>query len=120
MLRNVYNALLSAQVSCAANYPKKKQVDDFNANLKLFQQETQLLEACGQNINSHPLNAASTSVAQLDVILERVQSLTDVRTRLSFPTTFSTFNVLLEHFQMEKMRGQAQPPPSPFSAGYAR
>ena len=116
MLRNVYNALLSAQVSCAANYPKKKQVDDFNANLKLFQQETQLLEACGQNINSHPLNVASTSVAQLDVILEGVQSLTDVRARLSFPTTFSTFNVLLEHFQMEKMRGQAQPPPSPLSA----
>ncbi len=108
MLRNVYNALLSVQVSCAANYPKKKQVDDFNAHLKLFQQETRLLEACGQNINSHPLNAASTSVAQLDVILDGVQSLTDVRTRLSSPMTFSTFNVLLEHFQMEKMRSQAQ------------
>jgi hypothetical protein len=116
LLRNVYNALLSAQVSCAADYPKKKQVDDFNAHLNLFQRETQLLQACGQNINSHALNAASTSVAQLDIILEGLQSMTDVRTRLSFPTTFSTFNVLLEHFQMERMRSQAQPTPSPVSA----
>jgi Holliday junction resolvase-like predicted endonuclease len=116
MLRNVYNALLSAQVSCPANYAKKKRVDDLNENLGLFQQETQLLEACGQNINSHPLNAASASIPQLDIILNGAQSLTDVRTRLSFPTTFSTFNVLLEHFQMEKARAQAQLPPSPLSA----
>jgi hypothetical protein len=111
MLRNIYNALLSAQVSCAAYYTKKAQVDEFNANLKLFQQETQLLNASGQNINSHTLNAASTSVAQLDVILEGAHSLTDVRTQLSSPVTFSTYNVLLEQFHMEKMRGQAQPAP---------
>ena len=113
MLRSVYNALLSAQVSCAPNYPKKKQVDDFNANLRLFQQETQLLEAAGQHINAHPLNAASASVAQLDVMMEGAQSLTEVRTRLSIPMTYSSFNVLLEYFHLEKMRGQAQPPSSP-------
>jgi hypothetical protein len=118
MLRNVYSALLTAQVSCAENYPKKKQVDSFNENLKLFQRETQLLQACGQDINSHPLNVASTSVAQLDVILDGVQSLTDVRAHLSFPTTFSTFNVLSEHFQMERARRQAQPPLSPLSADH--
>jgi hypothetical protein len=113
VLRNVYNALLSAHVSCAPNYSKKKQVHDFNANLRLFQQETHLLEAGGQDINAHPLNAASASVAQLDVMMEGAQSLTEVRTRLSTPRTYSSFNVLLEYFHLEKMRRQAQPPSSP-------
>jgi len=109
MLRNVYNALLSAQFTCDPGYTKKRQVAEFNTNLRLFQEETRLLEAAGQHINAHPLNAASASVAQLDVLLEGVQSLTEVRTRLSIPMTFSTFNVLLEHYHHQKMRSQGQP-----------
>ncbi|MFM0091330.1 hypothetical protein PQR46_31000 [Paraburkholderia sediminicola] len=108
MLRNVYNALLSAQFTCDPGYTKKKQVEDFNTHLRLFQEETRLLEAAGQHINTHPLNAASASVAQLDILLESVQSLTEVRKRLSTPMTFSTFNVLLEHFHQQKMRSQGQ------------
>lgn len=108
MLSNVYNALLSAQVTCDPGYPKKRQVDEFNTNLHLFREETRRLEAAGQDINAHPLNAASASVAQLDVLLESVQSLSEVRMRLSPHTTFSTFNVLLEHFHLQKMRGQGQ------------
>lgn len=106
MLRNVYNALLSAQFNCDPGYTKKKQVKDFNNHLRLFQEETRLLEAAGQNINSHPLNAASASVAQLDVLLEGVKSLTEARTRLSTPVTYSTFNVLLEHFHQQKTHSQ--------------
>ncbi|MDA8306667.1 MAG: hypothetical protein M0Z81_07560 [Deltaproteobacteria bacterium] len=121
MLRNAYNALLSAQFTCDPGYTKKKQVEEFNTNLRLFQEETRLLEAAGQNINAHPLNAASASVAQLDVLLESVQSLTEVRTRLTTPVTYSTFNVLLEHYHQQQMRSQGQPlvssrllrPPSP-------
>lgn len=109
MLKNVYNALLSAQFTCDPGYPKKRQVEDFNANLGLFRDETRLLEAAGQHINAHPLNAASASVAQLDVLLESVRSLTEVRTRPCTPVTFSTFNVLLEHFHQQKMRSQDQP-----------
>ena len=109
MLRNVYNALLSAQFTCDPGYTKKRQIEDFNTNLGLFRDETRLLEVAGQHINAHPLNAASASVAQLDVLLESVQSLTEVRTRLSTPVTFSTFNVLLEHFHQQKMRSQGQP-----------
>lgn len=109
MFRNVYNALLSAQFSCDPGYTKKKQVGDFNTHLRLFQEETRLLEAAGQNINAHPLNAASASVAQLDVLLESVQSLSEVATRLSARVTYSTLNVLLEHFHQEKMRNQGQP-----------
>lgn len=109
MLRNVYNALLSAQFTYDPGYTKKKQVDELNTNLRLFQNETRLLEAAGQNINAHPLNAASASVAQLDVLLESVQSLSEVRTRLTAPITFSTLNVLLEHFHQQKMRSQDQP-----------
>ena len=109
MLRNVYNALLSAQVTCDSGYTKKKQVEEFSTNLRLFQEETRLLEAAGQNINGHPLNAASASVAQLDVLLDSVQSLSEVRTRLSAPVTFSTLNVLLEHFYQQRMRSQGQP-----------
>lgn len=109
MLRNVYNALLSAQFTCDPGYTKKKQVEDLNTNLHLFRDETRLLEAAGQHINAHPLNAASASVAQLDILLESVQSLAEVRTRLSTPVTFSTFNVLLEHFHQQKMRSQGQP-----------
>ncbi|GAA5172267.1 hypothetical protein [Viridibacterium curvum] len=109
MLSNVYNALLSAQVTCDPSYPKKRQVDEFNTNLHLFKEETRLLEAAGQDINAHPLNAASASVAQLDILLESVQSLSEVRMRLSPHTTFSTFNVLLEHFLLQKMRSQGQP-----------
>lgn len=109
MLRNVYNALLSAQFTCELGYTKKKQVEEFNTNLHLFREETSLLEAAGQDINAHPLNAASASVAQLDVLLESVQSLSEVRTRLSAPVTFSTLNVLLEHFHQQKMRSQGQP-----------
>jgi len=75
----------------------------------LFKEETRLLEAAGQHINAHPLNAASASVAQLDVLLESVQSLTEVRTRLSTRMTFSTFNVLLEYFHQQKMYSQGQP-----------
>ena len=48
------------------------------------------------------------SIAQLDIILNGAQSLGDVRERLALPMNFSTFNVLLEHFNMEKMRGRAQ------------
>jgi hypothetical protein len=106
--RNLYNALLSVQVSCPAGYAREKQVRDFNENLKLFQEETRRLEACGQDINTHPFRVASASVAQLDILLEGALSLTDVRTRLSFPTTFSTLNVLAEHFQMERARQPAE------------
>ena len=109
MLVNVYNALLSAQVICDSGYKKKKQVEEFNKNLRLFQEESRLLEGTGQHVNAHPLNAASASIAQLDVLLENVQSLTEVRTRLTPHTTFSTFNVLLEHFQYQRMHSQAQP-----------
>lgn len=109
MLRNVYNALLSAQFTCDPGYTKKKQVKEFNTNLRLFQEETRLLEEAGLDINAHPLNAASASVAQLDILLERVQSLTEVRARLSTPMTFSTFNVLLEHFHQQKIYSQGQP-----------
>ncbi len=103
MLRNVYNALLLVQFKCDLGYTKKKQVEEFNTNLRQFQEETRLLAAVGQDINAHPLNAASASVAQLDVLLESVQSLSEARTRLSTPMTFSTFNVLLEHFHLQKM-----------------
>jgi hypothetical protein len=109
MLRNIYNALLSVEFTCDPGYTKKRQVEDFNTNLRLFRKETRLLEAAGQDINAHPLNAASASVAQLDVLLESVQSLSEVRTRLSAPVTFSTLNVLLEHFHQQKMRSQGQP-----------
>jgi hypothetical protein len=109
MLRNVYSALLSAQVTCDPNYAKRKQVKEFNEKLCLFREETRLLEAAGQDINAHPLNAASASVAQLDVLLGSVQSLSEVRTRLSAPVTFSTLNVLLEHFHQQKMRSQGLP-----------
>ena len=109
MLRNVYNALLSVQFTCDSDYSKKKQVEEFNTNLCLFQEETRMLEATGQHINAHPLNAASASVAQLDVLLDGVQSLTEVRTRLSARVTFSTFNVLLEHFYQPKTGSQIQP-----------
>jgi hypothetical protein len=106
LLGSIYNALLSAQVTCDPGYTKKKQVEEFNTNLRLFQEETYLLEAAGQDINAHPLNAASASVAQLDVLLESVQSLSEVRARISAPVTYSTFNVLLEHFHRQKMNGQ--------------
>jgi hypothetical protein len=109
MLRNVYNALLSVQFTCDSSYTKKKQVEEFNTNLRFFQEESCLLEAGGQHINAHPLNAASASVAQLDVLLESVQSLTEVRTRLSTRMTFSTFNVLLEYFHQQRMYSQGQP-----------
>lgn len=106
MLTNSYNALLSAQFTWDSGYAKKEQVKKFNTNLRLFQEETRLLESAGQDINAHPLNAASASVAQLDVLLEGVQSLGDVRMRLTTPVTFSTFNVLLEHFHQQKIRSQ--------------
>lgn len=109
MLSNVYNALLSAQVTCDSGYTKKSQVEEFNKNLRFFQEETRLLEATGQNINAHPLNAASASIAQLDVLLESVQSLSEVRRRLSAPVTYSTLNVLLEHFYQQKIRSKGQP-----------
>jgi hypothetical protein len=115
MLRSVYDALLSGQVSCSPDYPKRKQVQDFNANLKSFQEETRLLEKAGQNINAHPLNAASASIAQLDIILDDAQTLTDVRNRLATPMTFSTYNVLLEYFHSCAMRNSGPshlPPPS--------
>lgn len=108
MLRNVYNALLSAEVTCDPSYAKRKQVKEFNDKLCLFREETRLLEAAGQDINAHPLNAASASVAQLDVLLEGVQSLSEVRVRLSAHITFSTLNVLLEHFHQQKMYSQGQ------------
>jgi hypothetical protein len=107
MLRNLYNALLSVQIDCDPGYAKKTQVKKFNKYLRLFREETRLLEAAGQNINAHPLNAASASVAQLDVLLQCVQSLGEVRTWLTPPMTYSSFNVLLEHFHLHKMRGQA-------------
>lgn len=109
MLRNVYNALLSAECSCEPGYTKKRQVKEFNTNLRLFREETRLLEAAGQDINAHPLNAASASVAQLDLLLESVQSLSEVSRRLSTPVTYSTYNVLLEHFHQHKIRSQHQP-----------
>lgn len=109
MLNTVYQALLSARVSCSPDYPKKKQVNEFNANLQMFQEETRLLLAAGHDIRAHSLNAASTSIAQLDIILNGARSLDDVRQRLALPITFSTFNVLLEHFKTEKMQRNASP-----------
>ena len=84
-------------------------MDKFNANLQMFQEETWLLLAAGHDLRAHALNAASTSISQLDIILNGAQSLADVGERLAFPMSFSTFNVLLEHFNMEKMRGRAPP-----------
>jgi hypothetical protein len=104
LFRNLYSALLAAQVSCPPDYARKKQVEDFNRHLKLFQEEARLLEACGQDVNRLSFNMGSASVAQLNILLKGSQSLTDVRTRLSFPATFSTLNVLREHFQMESAR----------------
>jgi hypothetical protein len=109
MLNTVYQALLSVQVSCSPDYPRKKQVDKFNENLQKFQEETRLLLAAGHDIRAHALNAASTGIAQLDVVLNGARSLSDVRERLALPTNFSTFNVLLEHFNTEKMHGRAPP-----------
>lgn len=108
ILMNAYNALLSAQVKCDSSYTKKTQVDELNKNLRLFQEETRMLEAAGRAITAHPLNAASASIAQLDILLESVQSLTEVRKRLTPHTTFSTFNVLLEHFHYQSMLSSAK------------
>jgi hypothetical protein len=113
MLNMVYEALLSARVSCSPNHPRKKQVDRFNENLETFKDETRLLLAAGHDRRALALNAASTSIAQLDVILEGAQSLGEVRDRLALPINFSTFNVLLEHFNIERMRSSAQPVDSP-------
>jgi hypothetical protein len=114
MLNMVYEALLSARVSCHPDHPRKKQVEKFNENLEAFQEETRLLLAAGHERRAHALNAASTSIAQLDIILQGAQSLDDVRGRLALPINFSTFNVLLEHFNIERMRSSSQPasPPS--------
>jgi hypothetical protein len=60
MLNTVYQTLLSVQVSCSPGYPKKKQVDKFNANLQMFQEETRMLLAAGHDLRAHALNAAST------------------------------------------------------------
>ncbi|MCO8644055.1 hypothetical protein KGP93_12145 [Burkholderia multivorans] len=109
MFRHVYNALLSSQVTCDPGYTKRRQVEDFNAHLRLFQAETRLLHEAGQDINVHALNAASASVAQLDILLESVRTLTEVRSRLSARLTFSTFNVLLEHFHQQKLHSQGAP-----------
>ena len=109
MFCSVYNALLSVQFTCDPSYMKKGQVEKFNTNLRLFQEETRLLEMAGQDIKAHPLIAASVSVAQLDILLENVQSLTEVRTRLTPCITSLTFNVLLDFFHQQKMYSQAQP-----------
>ena len=96
------------------NHPRKKQVEKFNENLEAFQEETRRLLAAGHDRRAHALNAASTSIAQLDIILQGAQSLDDVRGRLALPINFSTFNVLLEHFNLERMRSSSHPvsPPS--------
>lgn len=107
LLRHIYNALLLAEVTCNPSYTKKKQVDEFNTKLRLFREETRLLVAAGHDVNAHPRNAASASVAQLDVLLENVQSLSEVRARISAPVTYWSFNVLLEHFHWQKMFGQS-------------
>jgi hypothetical protein len=109
MLNTVHRALLSVGVSCSPDHPRKRQVDKFNENLQKFQEETRLLVAIGHDIRAHALNAASASVPQLDIVLNGARSLGGVRERLALPTNFSTFNVLLEHFSTEKMRGR--PPP---------
>ena len=108
ILNSVYHALLSAQVSCPPDYSKRNQVIDFNANLQMFRNETQQLLATGHNIRAHALNVASTSVAQLDVILNGAQDLDDVRGRLTPRVTYSTFNMLLEFLNIYKMRSHAQ------------
>ena len=109
MLMNIYNALLLAEVRCDSGYKKKKQIDELNKNLRLFQQETRLLEAAGQHINAHPHNTASASIAQLDILLENVQSLTEVSSGLTPSLTHVTFNVLREHFLYQQMLNHKQP-----------
>ena len=99
-----YKALLSAQFTCDPDYAKKKHVEKFNTNLRLFQQEACLLEAAGQPINSQPNNAASASVAQLDILLNNEKSLTKVRERLTPRLSYSTFNVLLENYLLQTLQ----------------
>ena len=110
MLRSVHEALLSSQVTCDPHYSRKKQVSEFNTNLKSFQDETRLLVAAGREINAHVLNVGSASITQLDVILEGVADLSEARTRLTIPMTYNSYNVLLEHFQYSSALRQSSAP----------
>lgn len=107
MLHSVHEALLSAQVSCDPGYKKKKQVADFNANLKDFQDETRMLIAAGQELRSHVLNVGSASIPQIDIVLNGVKDLSEARTRLTIPMTYSSYNVLFEYFQYSSMKQKA-------------
>lgn len=104
VLNSIYHALLSSQVSCPPNYSKRKQVIEFNANLQMFREESQKLLAIGYDLRAQALNIASASVAQLDVILNGAQCLSDVNERMVPRITYSTLNILLEFFNINRIR----------------
>lgn len=104
MLNSFYQALFSMQISCSPDYLKKKQVNDVNKNLQIFRDEMGQLLAAGNDFRVLSLNASSASIAQLDVILNGAKSIGNIVEHLSPRITYSTFNILLDHFYINKMR----------------
>ena len=107
MLYAAYEALLTAEVTSAPDYAKKKQVKDFNEKLNLLRNETRLLVDAGHELHAHRLNAGSASVAQLEIMLRGTQSLADVREMVAKRASFNTGNPLLEHHHLERIRRHA-------------
>jgi len=104
MLSMCYQALVSIKLSSPPNYAKNKQVIGINKNLIRLQKETQALTEFGHDIRAHSLNVGSASVAQLDIIFNEIQSLSDVRNFMALPANYSTGNPLLQHYHQAELR----------------
>ncbi|MHB8887002.1 MAG: hypothetical protein ACYC5H_18315 [Methylovirgula sp.] len=92
MLVNLYGALAQAQVSASPRYGKAKQVKDFNKALDNLRREIELLEGLGVPAQNQPLNTASFSVGQLDVLLDAPTDLDVFCQRITRQITFATRN----------------------------
>lgn len=103
-LETCVHVLINASVTCDPTYSKKKQIDNFNKSLNLFQNETKILISSGGDVRTTVLNIGSASLAQLDIILEEAKSLGDVVDFMAVRASYSTGNPLLEHFHLERLR----------------
>ena len=104
MLNMCYQALVTIKLNSPPNYAKNRQVDEINKSLIRLQKETQELTDFGHNIFAHSLNVGSASVAQLDIIFNDIQSLSDVRNFMALPANFNTGNPLLQHYHQSNLR----------------
>jgi hypothetical protein len=93
---NLFDPLLRGQMSYTWGHPKAKHLDDLNSLVLAAQQEVEKLDKAGVHISVLKHQCASLNVGQLSLILKGIRDLDHFVQRITYSTTFLSFDPLFE------------------------